>query len=225
MQVYKVGVPQIAISPLTSKLKGALNLGPTLWLVPGGSNIPIAVGVMDGISDELSANLTIALTDERYGPYNHPDSNWALLKANGFNPKKAHVIETLRENDSSDFDSVVKRYNAEIDAALDEDVMAIGQFGMGADGHIAGILPDSLATDESHYAAVVGYPSNQFSRITITFSAIRRLNSAFLIAMGEDKRAQLERLINQDLPLNVQPAQIIKQVSESYVYNDQVGGK
>jgi 6-phosphogluconolactonase len=225
MQVYKVGMPEIAISPLTSKIKGALNIGPTLWLIPGGSNIALAIAVMELLSTDLTRNLTIALTDERFGPYNHPDSNWAQLKRLGFDPKQARVIETLREGDSSDMAAVTARYNAEIDDALDNASTTIGLFGMGEDGHIAGILPGSIATNEQNYTTVVGYSSTPFDRLTITFPAIRRLSTLFLVVMGENKRIQIERLINQDLPLDVQPAQIIKQVEESYVYNDQQGGK
>ena len=225
MQVYKVGVPEIAISPLTSKLKGALNLGPTLWLVPGGSNIPLVVSVMESLSIELTDDLTIALTDERFGPYDHPDSNWVQLKNAGFDPKRARIIEVLQPGDGSDLNSVIDRYNSELDSILDEMSAAIGLFGMGADGHIAGILPNSAATNEASYSTVTGYSGTPFSRITISFSAIRRLNAAFLVAMGEAKRAQLVRLITQDAPLSDQPAQIIKQVSESYLYNDQLGGQ
>ncbi len=225
MQVYKVGVPEIAISPLTSKLKGALNLGPTLWLVPGGSNIPLVVAVMTSLSAELTDNLIIGLTDERFGPYNHPDSNWTQLRAAGFDPKRAQIIETLKAGVDSSLESAVLSYNSELDTILDEVSAAIGLFGMGADGHIAGILPNSPATNETSYTTVTGYNATPFNRITISFSAIRRLNSVFLIAMGETKRAQIERLITQEAPLNEQPAQIIKQVSEAYLYNDQLGGK
>ncbi len=225
MHVYKVGVPEIVISPLTSKIKGALNLGPTLWLIPGGSNIALAATVMNRLSVDLTQNLTIALTDERFGPYNHPDSNWAQLRLAGFDPKQARIIETLREGDPSDMAAVTKRYNAEIDELLDNTMTAIGLFGMGLDGHIAGILPGSPATNEQNYETVIGYPSTSFNRITVTFQAIRRLRTVFLVAMGADKLFQLERLINQDLPLDIQPAQIIKQVDEAYVYNDQIGEK
>jgi len=51
-----------------------------LWLVPGGSNIPIAVEAMDMIRKEMSGlslkYLTITLSDERYGSVGHKDSNW-----------------------------------------------------------------------------------------------------------------------------------------------------
>ena len=223
MQVYKVGLAEIAISPLASKLKSSINLGPTLWLVSGGSNIKLSVAIMNQIDSELSSNLTIALADERFGPYNHPDSNWTQLMEAGFDPKNARLIETLSRNTTSLADTV-QLYQDNIGPIIEDSTSIIGQFGMGSDGHIAGILPNSPASQELP-TIVTGYNSQPYTRITITFNGIRKLSSAFLIAIGEDKHDQLDKLINQDLPLNVQPAQIIKQVSESYIYNDQLGGK
>jgi hypothetical protein len=46
---------------------------------------------------------------------------------------------------------------------------------------------------------------------------------AYLLAYGEDKRPALENL-KTELPPNQQPAQILKDIAEAYVYNDQVGG-
>ena len=95
---------------------------------------------------------------------------------------------------------------------------------MGTDGHIAGILPGTTAADESINSTVYGYVSQPFTRITLSFTGIKRVNSAFLMAFGEPKRDQLDKLINQNLPLSIQPAQIIKQLSEVFIYNDQVEG-
>jgi 6-phosphogluconolactonase/glucosamine-6-phosphate isomerase/deaminase len=224
MQLYKIGVPELAIGPLVSKLKSSLYIGPTLWLVSGGSNIPISVSVMQALDSDLSANLTVALTDERYGQYNHPESNWTKLKNSGFDPKRAHIIEPLKEDTSAGLDSITAYYAAELETALDNVNTAIGQFGMGEDGHIAGILPQSPAARELP-GIITSYASEPYTRITITFNGIRRLNCSFLIAMGASKLPQLERLISQDLPLSDQPAQIIKQIEESFVYNDQIGGR
>ena len=55
-----------------------------LWLIPGGSAVPIAVEVSHAISSELKKNLTVSLTDERYGALNHADSNWFQLSKAGF---------------------------------------------------------------------------------------------------------------------------------------------
>lgn len=220
MQVYKIGIPEIAIGPLSSKLKSSLYLGPTLWLVSGGSNIKLAVGVMESLDSELSSNLTIALTDERYGPYNHQDSNWTQLLLAGFDPKKAQLIEALLPS-NLDLQTTTQLYNDKLNAAFEDATDIIGQFGMGTDGHIAGILPNTVATNETD-KLVIGYSGQPYDRITIGFGGINRLSAAFLMAFGSDKHDQLDKLINQQLSLAIQPAQIIKQLNESYLYNDQI---
>lgn len=224
MQIYKVGIPEIAIAPLASKLKSALYVGPTVWFVSGGSNIKLSVAVMDRLDHDLTNNLTVALADERYGNYDHPDSNWFQLRGAGFDKKNAQVIEVLKPEVAS-LDETISRYATELEAVLEDANEVVGQFGMGSDGHIAGILPDTPAADESLTSLVTGYAADPFTRITLTFSGIRRVNSAFLQAFGPEKHDQLDKLVNQDLPLSVQPAQIIKQLREAYIYNDQVEGK
>lgn len=224
MQIYKVGIPEIAIAPLASKLKSALYVGPTVWFVSGGSNIKLSVAVMDRLDHDLTNNLTVALADERYGNYDHPDSNWFQLRSAGFDKKNAQVLEVLKPETVS-LDETVNRYAAELETILEDANEVVGQFGMGNDGHIAGILPGTPAADESLSALVTGYTSEPYTRITLTFSGIRRINSGFLAAFGAEKHDQLDKLVNQELPLSVQPAQIIRQLREAYVYNDQVEGK
>jgi len=74
---------------MAARIALALNAGKrVLWLVCGGSNIPVAVETMDAVrsrvgKEELS-RLTVALTDERYGPVGHKDSNWEQLTERGF---------------------------------------------------------------------------------------------------------------------------------------------
>ncbi len=224
MQIYKIGVPDIAIAPLVSQLKSSLAVGPTLWIISGGSNIPLSVEAMKRIDYDLSSNLTVALADERFGDYGHPDSNWTQLKVAGFDPKHAKTIEALSA-DNPGLEATLSQYSNAISMAFYENERSVGQFGMGADGHIAGILPGSVASNETS-ELVVGYQSQPFTRITLTFEAIRHINVAFLIAGGATKRDQLIKLTSQDIPLSQQPAQIIKQNAESYIYNDQIeGGK
>ncbi len=223
MQIYKIGVPNIAVAPLVSQLKSSLFVAPTLWIISGGSNIPLSVEAMNRIDYDLSANLTVALADERYGPYGHPDSNWTQLKTAGFDPKRAQIIEVLT-SDNPSLENTVQNYANAISQAFYENEHRVGQFGMGADGHIAGILPGSPASHETS-DLVVGYQSDPFTRITLTFEAIKQLNVAFLIAGGNTKHDQLVKLTSQDAPLSEQPAQIIKQITEAYVYNDQIEGE
>lgn len=84
------GSPEEAIRHITRRLRTVLSEGrPVLWLISGGSNIPIQKAVMDNLPDELTKILTIMPVDERVGPYNHANSNTAALRKAGFNPKHA----------------------------------------------------------------------------------------------------------------------------------------
>lgn len=55
-----------------------------LWLVPGGSNIDVAVMVGTLLKGTDLQNLHITLTDERFGPEGHANSNWQQLHEKGF---------------------------------------------------------------------------------------------------------------------------------------------
>src|SRR4051812_16644787 len=80
---------------LSAKLDGYLLEGKkVLWLVPGGSNIPVASRIMSSLHNNLG-NLTVTLTDERYGDIGHADSNQVQYTAAGFDLKGASFIPYL----------------------------------------------------------------------------------------------------------------------------------
>jgi 6-phosphogluconolactonase/glucosamine-6-phosphate isomerase/deaminase len=189
-----------------------------LWLMPGGSNIAVAVEVMGQIPEELTENLTVGLTDERFGATGHADSNWRQLAEAGFQPKRAKALAVL--DDSGDFTTNAANYEQKFREVLSQNDVKIGFFGMGADGHIAGILPESPAVNVSDDRLFTGYDAGNFQRMTMTFSAIKQLDDAFLAAFGEEKREALENLRDKELPLQTQPAQILNQLPDTTVFND-----
>lgn len=207
------------VRQLGELLKQSLAAGkPTLWLVPGGSNIPIAVQVMNLLPANLTKKLTIMLGDERYGPVGHVGSNAEQLRVAGFDFKHATFIPILTGNDMK---TTAQKYEAAVQKHFTDCELLVGQFGMGADGHIAGILPHSPGATAIG-ELTVGYDWSDYARITLTFPAIRQLDVAYAFVYGAGKRRALERLHNEDLPLAEQPAQILKAVDKSYVYNDQL---
>ena len=210
-----------AISDLQARLIDELTAGKkVLWLVSGGSNIDASVLIMAGIEPSLKTNLYIMLSDERYGPVGHADSNFQQLQDKGFNMKDATIIPTLQDNLSLDetafaYAGIIQQYFSEAD-------IVISQLGIGADGHIAGILPGSLAATTTD-ALVIGYQSDPFQRITCTFRALQAIDANYSLVYGADKQNALTRLQQTDVALVEQPSQILKQLSEAYVYNDQIG--
>lgn len=213
--------PEEAAAAVAKRLNSELAAGrKVLWLVSGGSQTPYNVKIMNQITDELSHNLIVMLADERYGPPGHKDSNWAKLMAAGFPTKEAQLIPVLKEG--LGFEENTAHYNQLAKQAFEESNAIIGQLGMGEDGHTAGILPNSPATNESE-ALVVGYEAPPLKRMSLTFSALRQIKAAYVLAFGEPKKPALSQLKADKLNLKKQPARIFTQIPEAYIYNDQLG--
>ncbi len=191
-----------------------------LWLVPGGSNIAIAAEVSKALPEEIFDNLTVALTDERYGTPGHVDSNYRQLYEAGFQINKEHFTDILESN-ASFIDTIVST-NLRLQRFFISNEVVIGFFGMGADGHIAGILPDSPTTQE-YTAWYAGYDAGNFKRMTLTPFAFSQINIAIVSAFGAEKRKALDMLHTHNVPIEKQPAQIVKQIAKARIYNDYIG--
>lgn len=204
---------------LAERLAAELQQGKrVLWLVCGGSNIAASVKVMAALDEETTKNLAIFLTDERYGEVGHADSNAQQLQDAGFNPKQAVFVPVLT---GLSLPETQARYDQAIQRALEHADIVIAQFGIGADGHLAGILPHSVAIAATGW--VIGYEAPPYTRVTLTFKALKHIHVAVAMAFGEDKRPALQRLRDETLPLADQPSQILKELPEADIYNDQLG--
>ena len=218
--------PNEGFVSLASRIAAALNAGkPVLWLVCGGSNVTAAFDIFKSIKAQADprslALLTIGQTDERFGPVGHADSNWRQLKEAGFdfNAVKGSPIligESLEET--------VFAYSRTIEAAVSDAKrsggLVVALFGIGFDGHIAGILPHSQAVDSSE--SVCGYEAGKFTRVTLTPIALKKIDLAYAFAFGESKREALKSLRDQELSIDEQPAVILKGLEQAFVYSDQI---
>jgi len=220
MQFIKTTDPELGSDSLYQRLTEHLEKGEkVLWLVSGGSNIQLSTAIMQRLSPSLTVNLSILLADERFGPAGHADSNATQLLQAGFSHKQATVLPVLVGVPSlSDSQT---RYETTARQALSVADYVIGQFGIGADGHIAGILPNSPAVDSPDFVAA--YQSDPYLRLTLTARALKRLSVAFVFAYGANKYEALERLRDSTVAYAEQPAQILKELAEAYIYNDQIG--
>ena len=212
----------VGIEILADRIASELVAGHTvLWLLPGGSNIPASVAVMGKLRHdcpEKIKNLTLLLSDERYGPLKHVDSNYFQLKQAGFTEGDATFIQTLV---NATLDDTVKYYGEAYQELLAKQPVVIGQFGMGADGHIAGVLPGSPAVTSQESA--VCYDAGQFERITLTLKSLKKVKAAYVFVFGEPKCQALQTLRGQSLPVQDQPAQLFKTLPEATIFNDQLG--
>lgn len=217
LKFVKVSNLQECIDALAERITQELKANKrVLWLIPGGSNIPLSVAVMNMLPKDYLNGLSITLTDERYGPVGHKDSNWQQLIDAGF---AFGDVKTLPILAGLSVDQTIKQRSKEVEALFNSSNCIIGQFGIGTDGHIAGVLPQTIGTLSSD--VLVSYDSESYLRISLTLAMIKKINVAYAFAFGESKKDALTRLQNDNLSIDIQPAQILKSVPESYVYSDQ----
>ncbi len=195
-----------------------------LWLLPGGSNVEIAAEAMqillERVPKELLQNLTVGQVDERFGPVGHPDSNWKQLIDAGFPFDEVVALPILTGESLAD---TVRRYGNAIEEAYGEAGLIVGQFGIGADGHIAGMLPHTPAVTDPNPTAA--YESAPYTRFTLTPRMLLGIDVAYVFAFGASKKDAIDRLQKEDLSFEEQPAQILKKMKEVHFYSDQVNAE
>jgi 6-phosphogluconolactonase/glucosamine-6-phosphate isomerase/deaminase len=198
-------------SVITSHLESGEHV---LWLLAGGSAIGIGVDVAHKLGRVPDGRLTVSLTDERYGPVGHADSNWAQLMSAGFNLPGATLIPTLTGLDQP---RTASKWGAELDHAFSTSDFHVGFFGIGPDGHTSGILPHTSAVEAP--GTVFAYNAGSYERITTTSAFIKQLDEAVVYAIGQPKWPVLEQLEHEESP-DIQPAQILKQLPKLTVFTD-----
>ncbi len=190
-----------------------------LWLVAGGSAMDVAVRTAAILKDQpLLSNLSITLTDERYGAIGHPDSNWRQLEEKHFSLPGAQLKPVLSGKSLTE---TTINYESLLDHELSWADFTVALAGMGADGHIFGIKPGSPAVGADKQ--VVGYDWDDYTRITPTFSLIKRLDEVIIYAVGLEKHPQIDKL-DAVVPADEQPAQLLKQLKRVVFFNDYKGG-
>lgn len=192
-----------------------------LWLLSGGSNIAISVEAFNILKKEYPArimpNLAVTLTDERFGKVGHHDSNWQHLLDAGFVMSEIWSVPVLN---NIPLDKTVEKFTENYKELSHWADVVIGQFGIGPDGHIAGILPGSVAVTSKEN--VCGYDGGKFIRVTLTLHAIRSIDIAYSFAFGSSKKEAIQKLHKDDVSVSDEPAEILKKIPESYLFSDQV---
>lgn len=218
MQSIKIKDQSEAGEMLAKKIGEYLGHGKkVLWLLSGGSNIILEVEVLNilkkAFGDNLKENLAVTLIDERYGKVGHDDSNWIQLLQNGFDISAVRALPVLCGLEPKETVIEFGKNYRDLEAWAD---IIIGQFGIGSDGHTAGVLPNTVGVTAPGTACF--YDGGQYQRITLTLKTIRNIDEAYTFAYGESKKEIVEKLKNEELSLEEMPAQILKEIPESYLY-------
>lgn len=188
-----------------------------LWILSGGSGGKVCAEVSKRLTASLD-NLVTTLSDERYVPLNDPDENWKQLIDYGFSVPGATTYRPIQGKDRA---TTAHELGEFIEKAYSDADYKIGLFGIGADGHTAGIKPGTTAVEADSWAT--DFSGDDFERITMTFNAVKQLDEIVVQAMGADKAAILKQLLNEDIDSKIQPAQVLKSVKNSTLFTDYEG--
>jgi 6-phosphogluconolactonase/glucosamine-6-phosphate isomerase/deaminase len=211
---YKKGAEDLANNIITKLGEGKK----VLWLLTGGSSIPSCVYAMRIVKKEAPdlSRLTVTLTDERYGEVGHSDSSWKKLVDLGFDFEGVNAIPVLK---GKSFTDTAKDWEEDVSKVFADSDCIISQFGIGSDLHIAGIIPESDGSEET--SLVSHYSTGTFDRITLTFSAIRKIDMAFVFIFGDSKKGVVTKLKESTADPKKVPANILKSIPQVYIYTDQ----
>jgi len=143
------------------------------------------------------SKVTVFLSDERWVPRDHADSNEKMINDNLCSARaKAAALQPVYREDAS-----VEQRCREIDADLRglANPLASVLLGMGVDGHFASLFPDfdelaaSLEADGEQFCVPVRSEASAHSRLSLTLSALCHSEEILLLIFGEDKWQTLER--------------------------------
>lgn len=214
--IYSDNPIQAAAEHLALVIKDRLASGQrVLWLLSGGSGVKAVLATCTLLAGTDLRNLYVTLSDERYGPVGHPDENWQQLLDGGMKLPSANLYRPLT---GDDIVTTCDTFGAWLMQQITDADYTIGLFGLGADGHTAGIKPGSSAATASAWAE--HFTGEDFERITMTPFAVSQVDEIVVQASGTDKTPMLRRLLYETLDVTEQPAQILKTVPKCTLYTD-----
>ncbi len=146
--------------------------------------------------------------DERFVVTGDPERNEtgardALLDHIGVQPARVHTMNGPDGPDGDDVDAAAARYAAELAAVAGAvtpgalvPAFDILMLGIGPEGHVASIFPDSPAAyADGQVIAVRNSPKPPPTRLSLTFGAIRTAREVWILASGAEKAEAVARAL------------------------------
>lgn len=138
------------------------------------------------------------LGDERYVPWDHPDSNYRMVCQTLLDPlaipsSQRHPWPILSSPELS-----AETYDRELRATFERrgEMMDLQLLGLGADGHTASLFPGSQALQETRAWAVANVvTAHEKNRLTLTFPALNASLRAVFLVQGEAKAQMVGEVV------------------------------
>lgn len=147
-------------------------------------------------------NVHVYFGDERTVPPHHEQSNFGMAHATllskvSIPPNQVHRIrgeDNYPAHAAAEYEQDLKSSAPMIDGWPSLDLVLLG---IGADGHVASLFPDTPAVQERVRAVTAVQVSKLNTwRITVTFPVIHRAKQVFMVAVGAEKSAIVQEALD-----------------------------
>lgn len=191
---------------------------PLAWVLSGGTT---PLGAYELIAAQANTvdwtMIDLFFGDERCVPPNHADSNFgaanrALLAQVAKLGARIHRIrgEINPVDAAAEYDRALRSFAATRSGPVFDLVF----LGMGSDGHVASLFPDSIAIREQEKWAIPAYSVALDSwRVTMTPAALSNARDVVFLVTGSGKAEALARTLEGPRDVNRFPAQAIAPAS------------
>lgn len=171
-----------------------------LFLSGGSTPKPVYRGLAEANLDWSEVHFWLG--DERYVPWDHPDSNYrmareTLLDPAGIPSEQVHPWPILSSPELS-----AETYDREFRAVFVRagQPLSLQILGMGDDGHTASLFPDSPALGEKEAMCVSNVvEARERNRLTLTFAALALSQDVVFLVKGANKAGVVKEVIEMGL--------------------------
>lgn len=180
---------------------------PAVALTGGGTGIAVLEQLAASPARDAVdwSRVEIYWGDERFVPAADPERNagqaWtALLDRLPLDPGRVHEMAASDGEFGDDMDAAAAAYAGGLPESFD-----VVLLGMGPEGHVASVFPDSPAVrDNRPVVAVRDCPKPPPNRISLTLPTIRTADEVWMLVAGDGKADAVERAVGgapeSDLP-------------------------
>jgi 6-phosphogluconolactonase/glucosamine-6-phosphate isomerase/deaminase len=209
-----------ALSTICNALSTASENNKMLWLLSGGSAIDLEVQISHQLTKVQKQHITIGQVDERYVKVGSVHHNWTSLIQAGLKPEQFDASLPMIQNNLS-LKETAAAYDIQLRQAFARCTFSCGIYGIGTDGHTAGIKPakdpESFKVFDS-VSLTVGYQGNDYKRLTTTAAVITKLSAIYVYAVGSDKSQVLADL-SETISPHKMPAQLLKKAKNIVIFS------
>lgn len=148
--------------------------------------------------------------DERYVPYEHPQSNYRMAKAALLDrvpvpSANVHPMPTDHPEPSTaarSYEELLRGYFRGRPAAFD--VLLLG---LAANGHVASLFPHQpVLRERTRWVVAVDVPADPPRRLTITYPLINQAHQVAFLVAGSTKAEAVQRALRADGDVDEAPA-------------------